>query len=124
MFHPYTDGNFIHNTIPCYYIHKVLSEKLRALLKRNSGEARDYYDIWYLKNKVTSIDWQEVRQGFLEKCEYKEIAFSDVGDFFQPKRLPQVAITWKKRLSHQLTSEVNIDFVIEDLQQFLPKVFL
>ncbi len=124
ILHLYSDSNLLSQAIPCYHIHEVLSEKLRALLQRNRGEARDYYDIWYLKNNVHSIDWQEVKLGFLEKCRYKEIAFSGVNDFFQPERLRQVAITWDKRLSHQLTLKVDKELVTQELREFLPSVFL
>lgn len=123
ILHPYSDNVHMNQSIPCYHIHEVLSEKLRALIQRNRGEARDYYDIWYLKNNVSNIDWNEVKLGFLEKCEYKEILFSEVGDFFKPERLRQVAITWDKRLSHQLTTKVNIELVMQDLKDFLPTIF-
>ena len=111
------------HTIPSYHVHEILSENLRALLQRNRGEARNYYDIWYLKNNVTDIDWQEVKRGVVEKCEYKAIPFHDVNDFFKPERLKQVAITWEKRLSHQLTSTINMEDIMADIKEFLPKVF-
>jgi predicted nucleotidyltransferase component of viral defense system len=123
ILHLYSDLHLITQTIPSYHVHEILSEKLRALLQRNRGEARDYYDIWYLKNNVADIDWQAVKQGFIEKCNYKEIPFKDVSDFFKPERLKQVAITWEKRLSHQLTSTINMEDVMVDLKDFLPKVF-
>ncbi len=123
ILHLYSDSHLITQSAPCYHVHEVLAEKLRALLQRNRGEARDYYDIWYLKNNVESIDWQQVRQGFADKCAYKDIIFSDVNDFFKPERLKQVTITWKKRLSHQLTTKISMDKVMTDLQEFLPKVF-
>jgi predicted nucleotidyltransferase component of viral defense system len=123
ILHIYTDNELISAAIPSYHIHEILSEKLRALIQRNRGEARDYYDIWYLKNNVSEIDWQQVRAGFIEKCKYKDIEFSEVNDFFKPERLKQVAITWDKRLSHQLTTTTRIDEVMEDLKVFLPKVF-
>lgn len=124
ILHAYSDAQLIGQVVPCYHVHEVLSEKLRALLQRNRGEARDYYDIWYLKNNVTDIDWAAVKNGFEQKCKYKSILFSEVSDFFKPQRLKQVAITWEKRLSHQLTSKVTLDEVITDLQEFLPKVFV
>jgi len=123
ILHLYSDKHLITETIPSYHVHEILSEKLRALLQRNRGEARDYYDIWYLKNNVADIDWQVVKRGFLEKCDYKEILFQDVSHFFKPERLKQVAITWEKRLSHQLTSTTNMEEVMVDLKEFLPKIF-
>lgn len=123
ILHLYSDKGLITKSIPSYHVHEILSEKLRALIQRNRGEARDYYDIWFLKNNISDINWQEVKAGFIEKCEYKDIEFKDVSDFFKPERLKQVAITWDKRLSHQLTSSVNMEDVMDDLKVFMPKVF-
>jgi predicted nucleotidyltransferase component of viral defense system len=123
ILHEYSDKHLIINEIPCYHVHEVLSEKLRALIQRNRGEARDYYDIWYLKNNVADIDWNLVKEAFYEKCDFKAIAFNNVSDFFRPERLSQVAITWDKRLSHQLTKATIMADVMNDLQSFLPKIF-
>jgi predicted nucleotidyltransferase component of viral defense system len=124
ILHEYSDKHLINTTIPCYHVHEVLSEKLRALIQRNRGEARDYYDIWYLKNNVEHIDWTAVKEAFYKKCEYKAIEFNEVSDFFKPERLRQVAITWDKRLSHQLTNKVNMNEVLNDLKLFLPLIFV
>lgn len=123
LIHSYSDAHLLNVTIPCYHVHEVLSEKLRALIQRNRGEARDYYDLWYLKNNIDTIDWQQVKEAFFQKCGYKNIPFNHVSDFFVPVRLQQVEITWEKRLNHQLTQKVDRIAVLTELQVFLTQLF-
>lgn len=120
LLHPYSDHENIKAELPCYSIEEILSEKLRAILQRNRGEARDFFDIWYIANHYTeAIDWHSVKEAFFEKCKYKSISFLSVGDFFIPKRMKQVAITWENRLAHQMKLPVNKDIVLTELKEFL-----
>jgi predicted nucleotidyltransferase component of viral defense system len=123
LIHPYSDNGGISVMIPCYSIHEILAEKMRSLIQRNRGEARDYYDLWYIKNSVAEINWQLVKQAFLEKCNFKNIAFTGVNDFFKESRLKQVESTWHGRLSHQLPKSMRIDMktAIEELIDFFNK---
>ncbi len=125
IFHFYSDVELIQSTIPCYDVHEILAEKLRALIQRNRGEARDYFDIWYIKDKIANINWQSVKNAFLKKCEFKNTPFRNSNDFFQPKRLNQVQITWDKRLRHQLPKNFDVEtsLIIEDLKTFLFDLF-
>jgi len=125
IFHGFSDADLIQTSIPCYDIHEILAEKLRALIQRNRGEARDYFDLWYIKDNVDGIDWQSVRDAFLKKCAYKNVPFTNCDDFFQPKRLDQVQRTWESRLIHQLPKSftMNKSDIIADLRFFLNKLF-
>ncbi len=125
IIHPYSDGKLIQASIPCYDVHEILAEKLRALIQRNRGEARDYFDLWYIKENIKNVNWQDVKTAFLQKCAYKDISFKDYNDFFRQKRLKQVHITWDKRLKHQLPKNfhLNRSEVIEDLKIFLTQLF-
>lgn len=125
IFHGFSDGDLIKASVPCYDVHEILAEKLRALIQRNRGEARDYFDLWYIKKNVADINWQSVKDTFLKKCAYKNVSFTNCDDFFQPKRLDQVQRTWESRLIHQLPKSftMNKSDIIADLKFFLNKLF-
>lgn len=57
---------------------EVLAEKLRALIQRSYTAPRDYYDIWYLANYVSDLDWPSVTKAFYEKMEYKVFEFTGI----------------------------------------------
>lgn len=124
LIHPYSDNAVIHAMIPCYSIHEILAEKMRSLLQRNRGEARDYYDLWYIKNNVAEINWLLVKQAFKEKCDFKSIAFDGVHDFFREARLKQVETTWDGRLLHQLPGSMRIKMrsAMDELKDFFHKL--
>lgn len=124
IIHNYSDTELIVNTIPCYSIEEVLAEKMRALIQRNRGEARDYFDLWYIKTHINEIDWQGVKEAFFKKCIFKNIVFNDVSDLFKPERMKQVAITWDKRLSHQLQTQVDRNSVMNELEVFFSELFV
>lgn len=123
LIHLFSDAEKLPIMIPCYSIHEVLAEKMRSLIQRNRGEARDYFDLWYIKTHIERIDWEVVKAAFFEKCKFKNIVFNDVSDFFKPERIKQVDITWNKRLSHQLQEMVDKDFIIKDLELFFVDLF-
>jgi predicted nucleotidyltransferase component of viral defense system len=123
LLHLFSDAEKIDITVPCYSLHEVLAEKMRSLIQRNRGEARDYFDLWYIKNNVDSIDWIAVKAAFLEKCNFKNIPFNSVEDFFKPDRLSQVEINWEKRLNHQLPQKADRIMAIKELQLFFNDLF-
>lgn len=123
LIHLFSDAESVSITIPCYSLQEVLAEKMRALLQRNRGEARDYFDLWYIKTHVEGIDWNAVKQAFLEKCEFKNIEFQRAEDFFKPERLKQVEITWDKRLNHQLPQKLDKKVAIDYLRTFFEDLF-
>jgi predicted nucleotidyltransferase component of viral defense system len=123
ILHNYSDKDLVVQKIPCYSIHEILAEKMRALIQRNRGEARDYYDLWYIKTHVQDIEWNVIKDAFFQKCDYKNIFFNGAEDFFKPERLKQVEVTWEKRLNHQLPKKVNRISVLEDLQSFFYQLF-
>lgn len=125
LFHPYTDHEAVTNNIPCYSIHEILAEKMRSLLQRNRGEARDYFDLWYIKKNIADIDWTVTKEAFNKKCAFKNINFTHVDDFFQPGRVRQAYVSWDKRLAHQLPKRIGVEkeTVFEELRTFLVQLF-
>ena len=59
--------------IPCNSIQEVLSEKLRALIQRSYTAPRDFYDIWYLPQNVSELNWSEIVEAFHKKMKFKNI---------------------------------------------------
>jgi predicted nucleotidyltransferase component of viral defense system len=123
LIHLFSDANKVSGSIPCYSLPEVLAEKMRALIQRNRGEARDYFDLWYIKTYVQDIDWEAVKTAFFEKCRFKNIVFTESADFFKPERLKQVETTWENRLNHQLLQPVNRNSIIDELQLFFKGLF-
>lgn len=123
--HPYSDSHVIANQIPCYSISEILSEKMRSLLQRNRGEARDYYDLWYIKNNVPDTNWNVVKNAFSEKCNFKNISFHGPDDFFHEDRITQARKNWEYRLKHQLPKEMWADSqnAIDELKTFFYELF-
>ncbi len=123
ILHNYSDSHMIISEIVCYSVEEILSEKLRALLQRKWGESRDYYDIWYLKNNVDNIDWSLVVEAFDVKCQFKNVVYNDVEDFFMPNRILHVIANWENRLSHQLSEPIDREKVLIELQAFFKTIF-
>lgn len=126
IIHNFPDQDLISSRIPCYSIHEILAEKMRSLIQRSRGEARDYYDLWYIKNNIPGIDWGIVKDTFLQKCEFKNVGFSGIDDFFKDVRLKQVDANGDGRLLHQLPKSMLIDkkTVIEELRLLFKDVFI
>lgn len=61
LIHLFSDADKIDISIPCYSLKEVLAEKMRSLIQRNRGEARDYFDLWHIKNNTPNINWEEVK---------------------------------------------------------------
>ncbi len=125
IIHPYSDKQFITSQATCYSIPEILSEKMRSLLQRNRGEARDYYDLWYIKNNISDINWNIVKEVFLEKCNFKNISFKNPDDFFQEDRIMQANNSWEHRLKHQLPKGMWIESnnSINELKRFFTELF-
>lgn len=123
LIHLFSDADKVDISIPCYSLKEVLAEKMRSLIQRNRGEARDYFDLWYIKNNNHNINWEEVKMAFLQKCAFKSLEFTSVSDFFEPDRIKQVEITWDIRLNHQLPQKVDRILILKELELFFIDLF-
>lgn len=125
IIHPYSDRPLITTQVPCYSIPEILSKKMRSLLQRNRGEARDYYDLWYIKNYISDIDWSIVKKAFVEKCNFKNISFRHPNDFFRQDRIMQANNSWNNRLKHQLPKGMweESNQTIDELRRFFNELF-
>lgn len=101
--HPYSDTlSESVNSVPCYNIKEVLSEKIRALIQRSYTAPRDYYDIWFLSQNVENIDWKEVVKAFHKKAAYKNLEFTGVSQLINNENDRILKAAWEKSLEHQI----------------------
>jgi|SRR5690554_269699 len=126
LFHPYSDKLLIGTRVPCYAIEEVLSEKIRALIQRSYTAPRDYYDIWYLSNNTTGLDWNNITAAFHEKMKYKNLRFTGIGQLLNPKGQRAVRLAWTNSLGHQINRDTlpEFDVVKEELNELLNKNFV
>src|SRR5690554_6775050 len=108
-------ANIIHNysdkltesaqNIPIYSFYEVLSEKLRALIQRSYTAPRDYYDIWYLSQHRSDLDWAAIKQAFLDKMAFKQLEFTGVEQLLNARSENTVRRAWKTSLGHQIATK-------------------
>ena len=125
LFHPYPDKLLPIESIPCYRIEEVLSEKIRALVQRSYTAPRDYYDIWYLSNNIPDLDWKNIISAFHEKMKYKNLEFTGIDQLINPKSERVVKLAWKNSLEHQIKAEnlPSFDVIKNDLETLFNKNF-
>ena len=124
---PYSDSlSEIPLIIPCYAIHEVLSEKLRALIQRSYTAPRDFYDIWYLSKKSENIDWVKVKEAFLQKMKFKNLEFTGIGQMINESNDKTLKSAWKTSLGHQISEEQlpSYETVKMDLLELFNKIGL
>jgi len=125
LFHPYPDKLLPIESIPCYRIEEVLSEKIRALVQRSYTAPRDYYDIWYLSNNIPDLDWKNIISAFHEKMKYKNLEFTGIDQLINPKSERVVKLAWKNSLEHQIKAEnlPSFEVIKNDLEKLFNKNF-
>lgn len=100
VFHPYSDGLSVAPlTIPCYSLREVLAEKLRALIQRSYTAPRDFYDIWYLANNQSLIDWKEITDAFQVKMKFKNLEFEGIHQMIDESNDKRVKAGWQNSLA-------------------------
>lgn len=118
VFHPYSDSlSETPLVIPCYSLREVLAEKLRALIQRSYTAPRDFYDIWYLANNQSSIDWKEIRDAFHVKMKFKNLEFEGIHQMIDESNDKRVKAGWQNSLAHQIPG--GITHTYEEVKQGL-----
>lgn len=107
--------------IACYDLREVLAEKLRALIQRSYSAPRDYYDIWYLANHVTDLNWKEIIHAFFDKTEFKGQEYVSPDQLLNPRSENTVKKAWKNSLGHQIAPLKLPDF--EEVKENLESLF-
>jgi predicted nucleotidyltransferase component of viral defense system len=124
--HAYSDKlNLVDETIPCYDLQEVMSEKLRALIQRSYSAPRDYFDIWYLSRKLTEIEWPVIVDAFHEKMKFKNLEFTGIDQFLNDDVDKKLTGAWKNSLAHQIPHEQLPPYsqVKEDLLLLFKRIF-
>ncbi len=104
--HPYSDKlSEAANSIPCYALNEVITEKLRALIQRSYTAPRDFYDLWYLNNHIEDIDWPGIVAAFHEKMAFKGLEFTGVEQMINEENDKSLRLAWKNSLGHQIQEE-------------------
>lgn len=110
--------------IPCYSIEEVLAEKMRALIQRSYTAPRDFYDIWYLSNHFTKLDYSQIVDAFHEKMAFKGHTFTGIEQLINPDNDKHLSAAWKNSLAHQIPNELpNYETVKNDLNSLFIKIF-
>lgn len=125
--HPYSDQiSHYPLEIPCYTIHEVLSEKLRAIIQRSYTAPRDFYDIWYLANHVNDINWIKVKEAFFVKMKYKGIEFNGVEQLINHENDKALRVAWNNSLAHQIPKNQlpKYEVVKKELADLLNQLFI
>lgn len=104
IFHPYSDNLCGDDSINCYSIYEVVSEKLRALKQRSYTAPRDFYDLYELTNNFSKQDWEIIKPLFLQKMEHKNLEYHAPEDLINPEKLITVERAWLASVAHQITN--------------------
>jgi len=103
IIHQYSDQLAINpNAIPCYPVEEMLAEKLRSLVQRSYTAPRDYYDIWYLANNVSDLNWPGIVSAFHGKMKFKGHTYTGIEQLLNETNYRQMKAAWKNSLGHQI----------------------
>jgi predicted nucleotidyltransferase component of viral defense system len=126
VFHPYSDSlSKPILVIPCYSLREVLAEKLRALIQRSYTAPRDFYDIWYLANNQSTINWKEITDAFHVKMKFKNLEFEGIHQMIDERNDKRVKAGWQNSLAHQIPGGMTHTYeeVKQGLIELLKEIF-
>ncbi len=126
VYHPYSDQlSEKHLVVPCYSVNEVLAEKLRALIQRSYTAPRDFYDIWYLSQNVSNIDWSSVTEAFHTKMKFKGLTFTGIDQMINEENDKRLKAAWQNSLKHQIPEKNMIEYeaVKEVITGLLNEIF-
>ena len=111
--------------VQCYSIKEILAEKLRALIQRSYTAPRDLYDIWYLSRNVPSLNWDEIKEAFIQKMKFKNIEFTGINQIINEENDKQLNAAWNNSLANQISNDHFPDYgmVKNDIMQLLARYF-
>lgn len=112
-------------SVPCYALQEVLAEKLRALIQRSYTAPRDFYDIWYLSQNVTDLNWSEIVEAFHQKMKFKGLEFTGIEQMINDENEKRLKAAWKNSLGHQIANENMAEYTIvkNEIVELLNQIF-
>lgn len=90
IIHLYSDELTGEKQSACYSLNEIITEKLRALKQRSYTAPRDFYDLYFLTQDLTKVDWQNLIPVFLKKMAHKNIAYNSSKDFGNEVKLRSI----------------------------------
>lgn len=118
VIHPYSDAPADPCCVLTYRLEEMLTEKLRALLRR--CYPRDVFDVWYLlKHHKERLNRGDLLRALDTKFRYKGYTFSSPEDFLDPARRSGMAEAWDSSLRHLTSSVPSYGSVVNDLEDLL-----
>lgn len=126
VYHRYSDQlTEAAQSIPCYTLHEILAEKLRALIQRSYTAPRDFYDIWYLSQNAPDLDWQKIVEAFYQKMEFKGLKFISIDQMINDENDKRLQAAWKNSLGHQISPDNLLDYetIKKNIIKLLKKIF-
>lgn len=124
--HTYSDKlSITADSVPCYSLQEVLSEKLRALIQRSYTAPRDFYDIWYISQNVPDLNWPEIVEAFQLKMKFKGLEFTGIDQMINEDNDMRLQAAWRNSLGHQLPKNTfaNYSTVRENVKELLFRFF-
>lgn len=110
IFHPYSDNGIITGSqANCYSIEEVITEKLRSLIQRAYTAPRDYFDIWYLVNHHTGLNWENIKSAFIEKVKFKNLSYTNHEELLTDEAEQHLNKHWENTLKHQLKPTMYVE---------------
>jgi predicted nucleotidyltransferase component of viral defense system len=123
LIHPYSDAHELASVMPVYSLEEIFAEKWRALLQRSYLAPRDCYDLWYLWTRCRNeIQWESVRDTFLNKCMIKGIEVDSHTVFLSPERTHRAKAQWIPSLGDQLRNTPSVDEVLKEISEAFSKL--
>ncbi len=116
--------------IKAYALAEIVAEKLRALLQSHarlqlrgwggSRICRDYYDLWYIMNKIDLVK-NDLPLLVKEKCRARYVVFKSPSDFFMDELVDIARIEWQKQLSPFVKPIPDVHQVLSELRKSVHK---
>ncbi len=111
VLHQYSDKIALKpNSIPCYSIEEIMTEKLRALIQRSYAAPRDFYDIWFLQKNYPKLNFKKIADAFHKKVKFKNLEFKGVDQLMDEEDDKKLRASWNNSLAHQIQSDALPEF--------------
>ena len=118
VFHPYSDAPAESLMVHAYCLEEMLSEKLRALLRRSYP--RDLYDVWYLLTvQREHLDQARFRRIVTAKFQHKGYTLDSVETLLHLARRAGMDVAWDRSVTHLAPVPASYDEVIAALETLL-----
>lgn len=89
----------------------------------NRPIARDYYDLWCIFKKYSTIVNHEMLIEVLnKKCIYRDVSYQQVDDFFTPELIKEANRHWQAGLGALVRELPECKEVLDETRVFVKKV--